>query len=79
MIWNFYRSLKVFLTRSDWAARGVAEPGTDQFRVLGSRQEIITHLACFLARLQRYIHQHISRYAPADVPYRRTKILRNLV
>ena len=28
MIWNFYRSLKVFLTRSDWAARGGAEPLT---------------------------------------------------
>ena len=25
MIFNFYSSLKVFLTRSDWAARGVAE------------------------------------------------------
>ena len=46
---------------------------------LGPRQKIITHLACFLARLPRYIHQHISRYAPVDVPCRRTKILRNLV
>ena len=49
------------------------------FRGLGPRQEIITHLDCFLARLPRYIHQHISRYAPVDVPCRRTKILRNLV
>jgi len=47
--------------------------------ILGPRQKIITHLACFLARLPHYIHQHISRYAPADVPCRRTKILRNLV
>jgi len=46
---------------------------------LGPQQEIITHLACLLARLLRYIHRHISRYAPADMPCRRTKIQRNLV
>jgi hypothetical protein len=39
----------------------------------------MTPLACFFARLPRDIHQHISRYAPADVPFRRTEILRNLV
>jgi hypothetical protein len=32
-----------------------------------------------LARLLRYIHRHVSRYAPLDVPCRRTQIRRNLV
>jgi len=39
----------------------------------------IPHLACLLARLLRYIHRHGSRYAPQDVPCRRTQIRRNLV
>ena len=46
---------------------------------LGPQQEIIPHLACLLARLLRYIHRHVSRYAPLDVPCRRTQIRRNLV
>jgi len=37
------------------------------------------HLACLLDRLLRYIHRHVSRYAPLDVPCRRTQIQRNLV
>ena len=45
---------------------------TDQIRYdkigLGPREKIIPHLACLFARLLRYIHRHISRYAPADVP-----------
>jgi len=32
-----------------------------------------------LARLLRYIHRHVSRYAPVDVPCMRTQIRRNLV
>jgi hypothetical protein len=32
-----------------------------------------------LARLLRYIHRRVSRYAPLDVPCRRTQIRRNLV
>ena len=37
------------------------------------------HLACLLARLLLYIHRHVSRYVPLDVPCRRTQIRRNLV
>ncbi|MGD8954260.1 MAG: hypothetical protein PVI72_11110, partial [Desulfobacterales bacterium] len=29
--------------------------------------------------LVRYIHRHASRYAPLDVPFRRTQIRHNLV
>jgi hypothetical protein len=32
-----------------------------------------------LARLLRYIHRHVSRYAPLDVPFRRTQTRRNPV
>jgi len=32
-----------------------------------------------LVRFLRYIHRHVSRYAPADVPCGRTQIRRNLV
>jgi len=32
-----------------------------------------------LVRLLRYIHRHVSRYVPLDVPCRRTQIRRNLV
>jgi hypothetical protein len=32
-----------------------------------------------MPRLLRYIHRHVSRYAPVDVPCRRTQIRRNLV
>ena len=46
---------------------------------LGPQQEIFPHLACLLDPLLRYIHRHVSRYAPLDVPCRRTQIRRNLV
>ena len=46
---------------------------------LGSQKKIIPHLACLLARLLRYFHRHVSRYAPLEVPCRRTQIRRNLV
>jgi hypothetical protein len=46
---------------------------------LGPQQKIIPHLACLLSRLPRYIHRHVSRYAPLNVPCRRAKIRRNLV
>ena len=55
----------------------VTEP--DKLDVLGSQQKIIPHLACLLARLLRYIQRHVSRYAPLNVPCRRTQIRRNLV
>ncbi len=45
----------------------------------GPGKKIIPHLACLLTRLLRYIHRHVSRYAPLDVPCRRTQIRRNLV
>jgi hypothetical protein len=32
-----------------------------------------------LVRLLRYIQRHVSRYAPLNVPCRRTQIRRNLV
>ena len=32
-----------------------------------------------MVRLLRYIHQHVSRYAPVDVPCRQTIIRRNRV
>ena len=48
-------------------------------RSLGPQQKINPHLACLLARLLRYIHRHVSRYAPLDVPCRRTQSRRNLV
>jgi hypothetical protein len=32
-----------------------------------------------MARLLRYIHPHISRYAPVDAPWRRTHIRRHIV
>jgi hypothetical protein len=47
--------------------------------ILGPQKKIIPHLAYLLARLLRYIHRHVSRYAPLDVPCRRTQIRRNLV
>jgi hypothetical protein len=47
--------------------------------VLRALEKIIPHLACLLARLLRYIHRHVSRYAPLDVLCRRTQIRRNLV
>jgi hypothetical protein len=50
---------------------------TDSFCI--SAPEKIPHLACFLARPLRYIHRHVSRYAPLDVPCRQTQIRRNLV
>ena len=55
----------------------VYHPGVEDD--LGSQKKIIPHLACLLARLLRYIHRHVSRYAPLDVPCRRTQIRRNLV
>ena len=45
----------------------------------GPQQEIIPHLAGLLDRLLRYIHRPVSRYAPLDVPCRRTQVRRNLV
>ena len=36
-------------------------------------------LACLMARLLRYIHPHVSRYAQVDVPCRQTIIRRNRV
>jgi hypothetical protein len=48
-------------------------------RVLGPRQKIIPPLACLMARLLRYIHPHVSRYALVDVPCRQTTIRRNRV
>jgi hypothetical protein len=45
----------------------------------GQWEKIIPHLSCLLVRLLRYILRHISRYAPEDVPCRRTKIRRNFV
>ena len=48
-------------------------------RVLGPRQKIIPPLACLMARLLRYIHPHVSRYALVDVPCRQTIIRRNRV
>jgi len=46
---------------------------------LGPRQKIIPPLACLMARLLRYIHPHVSRYAQLDVPCRQTIIRRNRV
>ena len=46
---------------------------------LGPRQKIIPPLACLMARLLRYIHPHVSRYAQVDVPCRQTIIRRNRV
>jgi len=43
---------------------------------LGPRQKIIPPLACLMARLLRYIHPHVSRYAQVDVPCRQTIIRR---
>jgi hypothetical protein len=37
------------------------------------------HFACLMARLLRYIHRHVSRYALLDVPCWRTQIRRNFV
>ena len=45
----------------------------------GPRQKIIPPLACLMARLLRYIHPHVSRYAQVDVPCRQTIIRRNRV
>ena len=39
----------------------------------------IPHPACLLARLLGYIHRHVFRYVPLDVPCRRAQIRRNLV
>jgi hypothetical protein len=47
--------------------------------MLGPRKKIIPPLACLMARLLRYIHRHISRYAQVDVPCRQTIIRRNRV
>ncbi|MDP4980008.1 MAG: hypothetical protein NWQ21_11170, partial [Desulfobacterales bacterium] len=41
--------------------------------------KIIPPLACLMARLLRYIHPHVSRYAQVDVPCRQTIIRRNRV
>jgi hypothetical protein len=57
----------------------LAENGDFGIGSQGSKKKIIPHLACLLARLLRYIHRHVSRYAPLDVPCRRTQIQRNLV
>ena len=46
---------------------------------LRARQKIIPPLACLMARLRRYIHLHVSRYAQVDVPCRQTIIRRNRV
>jgi hypothetical protein len=46
---------------------------------LGPRKKIIPPLACLMARLLRYIHPHVSRYAQVDVPCRQTIIRRNRV
>jgi hypothetical protein len=46
---------------------------------LGPLQKINPHFACLLARLLRYIHRHVSRYASLDVRCRRTQIRRDLV
>jgi hypothetical protein len=46
---------------------------------LGPWQKIIPPLACFMARLLRYIHPHSSRYAQVDVSCRQTIIRRNRV
>jgi len=42
-----------------------------------ARQKIIPPLACLMARLLRYIHPHVSRYARVDMPCRQTIIRRN--
>jgi hypothetical protein len=47
--------------------------------LLGPQQKIIPHLVCLLVRLLRYIHRHVSRYAPLDVPYRRAQIRLDIV
>ena len=57
----------------------LAENGDFGIGSQGSQKKIIPHLACLLARLLRYIHRRVSRYAPLDVPCRRTQIQRNLV
>jgi len=46
---------------------------------LGPRQKIIPPFAFLMARLLRYIHPHVSRYAQVDVPCRQTIIRRNRV
>ena len=48
--------------------RFAARPGRPPGK-LGPRQKIIPDLACLLACHRRYIHRHISRYAPANVPW----------
>jgi len=50
-----------------------------KMRELGPRKKIIPPLACLMARLLRYIHPHVSRYAQVDVPCRQTIIRRNRV
>jgi hypothetical protein len=47
--------------------------------LFGPRQKIIPSIACFMARLLRYIHPHVYRYAQVDVPCRQTIIRRNCV
>ena len=62
--------------RSEYVSVSASLPASQEF---GPRKKIIPHLACLLARLLRYIQRHVSRYAPLDVPCRRTQIRRNLV
>ena len=83
-----------FLTADKKSPLTTLFPKGGPFRVLGSTKfcirnmmnngqkaprKKIPHIACLLARLLRYSHRHVSRYASLAVPCRRTQIRRNLV